>query len=441
MSGIYHLKCGVGREDITPPLGTILYGYAPGRPAKAVGDALTVTAVMLSSDTGEALMLTCTLCAIRADYCDAIREQAALVTGVAPEHITVSATHTHSGPNTSIDSAWGKVDHAYVDTILIPAAVRAASQAAASLRPARLGIGEADCDIGINRRQLLENGAVALGQNPWGPRDPRLTVLSFKGEDGRIIANLVHYCCHGTASGQNPEITRDWSGVMTDMLEEETGAITGFLSGVEGDQGPNLPNGRTTGTYPMALRLGARAGHDAVRAFRGIREWHDAPVRVLNGTVRIPFDPLPSRETAEAELNRLGPLDRLFAEKDYQSVNEHLHWTDVLAEHDAGRPPKTEWTFEQSIVTVGPAAIVPTPFEAFVELGLRLRASSPFGFTLSLCNTNGSLAYLPAATDIERGGYEIWQFTVALRTLYPLPRRADDYWVSENLKLLRGSAQ
>ena len=38
------LLVGAGREDITPDIGAILMGYAPGRPAKSIHDHLHVTA-------------------------------------------------------------------------------------------------------------------------------------------------------------------------------------------------------------------------------------------------------------------------------------------------------------------------------------------------------------------------------------------------------------
>ena len=86
---------------------------------------------------------------------------------------------------------------------------------------------------------------------------------------------------------------------------------------------------------------------------------------------------------------------------------------------------------------MGPAAIIPTPFEAFVEIGLRLRRNSPYQYTLSLCNGNGCIAYLPTLGEIARGGYEIWQFTSGFRTLFQLPENTDDYWVKQNLEILR----
>ncbi len=431
------LKCGAGRAVITPPLGTILYGYAPGRPAKAVGDDLTATAILLSSGGERALLVTCTLASMNPELCARLRDEAGRAAGVPARNVIVCATHTHSGPNTSLRSGWGEVDYDYIESILAPGVVRAAGDAAATLRPALMGVAETESDVGINRRELLEDGSVVLGQNPWGPHDPRLTVVSFRGEDGSSIANFVHYCCHCTASGANPEITRDWAGVMIDMLEEQSGGLTCFLAGVEGDQGPNLPNGKTTGNYAMALRLGARAGADAVRAYRSIKEWSDAPLHILHGDIELPFLPLAPREKAESELERLGSCERLRDEKRFPEINDYIHWKNVLEEYVSGAPPKTAWRFEQDVVAIGPVAILPCPFEAFVEIGLRLRHGSPYQYTLSLCNAHGCYAYLPTRGELERGGYEVWHFLLAMRTTYPLPRNSDDLWVQQNLALLR----
>ena len=77
------------------------------------------------------------------------------------------------------------------------------------------------------------------------------------------------------------------------------------------------------------------------------------------------------------------------------------------------------------------------PFEAFIEIALRIRKDSPYPYTLNLCNTGGSVTYLPTPCDIPRGGYEIRQFLSSFQTTYDLPTNTDDYWVQENLRILR----
>lgn len=434
----HHLQCGAGKADITPPLGTILFGYAPGRPAESVGDGLEAVAILLKSDEDSALLITCTIAILTKQLSAQLREIAAEASGVPADNVTVCCTHTHSGPNTHIKSGWGDIDHGYIENILKPGIREAAKKAAAKLVNVTMGVGEINSDIGMNRRELKENGQITLGQNPWGIRDPKMTVVSFKGEDGNIVANLIHYGCHGTASGNNPQITRDWAGVMTDMLEAETGGITGFYNGYEGDQGPKLPNGKTTGNYQMALQLGGKAGIDAVRAWRSIKEYQDVPLKVLHGTVKIPYDALSTREEAEAQLEQLGSLEQIYAKKEFSKVNEYNHWHSVLAIHDSQQPKQTHFTYEQNITAIGPVAIVPSPFEAFAEIGLRIRAHSPYPYTLNLSNCHGGYAYLPTKNDIPAGGYELWYFLYAIYTTYPLPKNTDDHWVMQNLALLRG---
>lgn len=433
----HNLHCGAGKADITPPIGTILYGYAPGRPAQSVGDGLEAVAILLKSNEGEALLISCTICAINTELAAELRELAGDAAGIASENVTICCTHTHSGPNTSLRSGWGDVDYAYIENILKPGICAAAEQAKASLVSVKVGIGETLSDVGMNRREINEDGSVKLGQNPWGIRDPKMTVISFAADDGKTIANMIHYGCHGTASAANPEITRDFAGVMTDMLEAESGAITGFYNGFEGDQGPRLPNGRTTGNYKLALQLGGRAGIDAVHAWRSIKEYRDAPVKVIHDTIRIPYEPLASREEAEKKLAELGTLEQIYERKEYPKVNDFIHWSKVLDEYKSGEPLKTHFTYEQNITTIGPIAIVPSPFEAFAEIGLRIRAHSPYPYTLNLCNCHGCYAYLPTKNDIPSGGYELWHFLLAMRTTYPLPKNTDDHWVMQNLALLR----
>ena len=67
----------------------------------------------------------------------------------------------------------------------------------------------------------------------------------------------------------------------------------------------------------------------------------------------------------------------------------------------------------------------------------RIRAHSPYPYTLNLSNCHGGYAYLPTKNDIPAGGYELWYFLNAIYTTYPLPKNTDDHWVMENLRLLR----
>jgi neutral ceramidase len=429
------LYIGAGRAVITPPLGTILYGYAPGRSAESVNDDLTITCIAARSENITILLLSATLCLLSDSVSLRIRELVSEATDIPVANVILSATHTHSGPNTVSTSGWGAIDNEYIDKFVKPGAVKAAKDAANSLCPAKLGIGTTQSDVGVNRRQFDRDGNIFLGQCPWGIYDPQMTVLSFKGEDGKIIVNLIHYCAHGTGSGCNPEVTRDWSGPMIDRLEEQTGGMTVFFNGAEGDIAPRVSNGNSAGNLKLALELGGKASIDAVRAWHSITDWSNAMVGVINEDIKLPYDPLPSEETAKAEIERIGDIDKLpVNQHKYELINELQRWNSILAEYSSSKILKTDLVLNQSIVYIGPVAFVPFPFEVFVEITLRIRAFSPYPYTLCLSNTNGSYSYFPSQDQICRGGYEVWMFKCA--NAYKLRDDADNYSVTENLRML-----
>ena len=80
--------------------------------------------------------------------------------------------------------------------------------------------------------------------------------------------------------------------------------------------------------------------------------------------------------------------------------------------------PETE--FEETVIRLGDVAIVAFPYELFSEIGLRIAAASPFPYTLSLSNANGSNGYFVTEDQICRGGYEVSMF------LTRLPQRLAD---------------
>jgi len=253
------LMVGARREIITPPVGAMLMGYAPARAAEAVHDDLAVTAIALARNKTQALLISADVCVIKDPQSTQFRTRVAEATGVPFSNIILAATHTHSGPAMRGTPGGADLDEGYLATIFEPQLVKAAVQATSALRPARMGVATSLSDVGVNRRQIDPSGQVRLGQNPWGCCDPTMTVISFRAMDGTPIANLIHYGAHCTGAGANPEITRDWAGPMVDRLATESGALTVFFNGAEGDCGPRLSNGKTTGVKDIrfALELGA----------------------------------------------------------------------------------------------------------------------------------------------------------------------------------------
>lgn len=434
---------GVGCEVITPPLGTLLYGYVCKRPAASVNDDLTVSAIAFSQGNVSGVMLSADIVSISVSLADKIRDLISREIGVKRENITLSATHTHSGPAIKTANGWGSANEDYIDGLLVPKCVKAAKTAANSMRPAVMGVGVTESKVGINRREIMPDGSVRLGQNPYGVYDPEMTVVSFKGLDGEPIVNLVHYGCHGTACGRGLEITRDWPGVMVDRVAEETGAPTVFFNGAEGDVGPRISNGRTTGDWGVreaedrpygqikyVYELGSVASIDAMRAYNQIKEYREVKLQIVTGELCLPYEAPPSKEEIVKKLDELSRLDSLMGVQ----VREYEKLKTLLKVYESGNKHESELCLEQTLIAFNSTVFVPFKFEMFSEITLRLRTYSPFQNTLSLSNTNGTEGYLPTHDQLVRGGYEIAVFKT--REPYKFVDNTDDVIINENLKLL-----
>jgi neutral ceramidase len=426
------LYAGAAREIITPPVGAFLYGYRPDVVSTSVNDDLTVTVIALKYGGVSAALISATVCLIETEIADRIRREVGEAAGIPAENVILSSTHTHSGPRTAGSTGWGDIDMPYCDSIFIPNTVKAAKKAFASLIPSVFGVSSGSSRVGINRRQTSVDGNVSLGQNPWGQYDPRMTVISFKGKDGTPIANMVHYGAHCTAAGMNYEISRDWAGIMVDTLDRESGAPTAFFNGAEGDVGPRLSNGRTTGDLRYVNEIGQVAARDAVQLFRQIKDYRSAPLSAAAGTLKLPYGPIMPPEQAKREYAAFGGK----VPPHNAELMRYRTLEGIIEAHESGREAPEALLLPQTVLALGPIAIVPFAFEFFSEISLRMREHSPFAHTLCFGCTNGSNGYLPSEDQLCRGGYEVLVFR--LGHVYCLADNTDTNIIKENLRLMSG---
>nr|MBQ4320539.1 neutral/alkaline non-lysosomal ceramidase N-terminal domain-containing protein [Clostridia bacterium] len=383
-------KC---KRRITPPLGTPLYGYPnyEQRKAASVHDDLYVNVAAFGYDKPSALLIGMDICAVREALVNRITSLINETVGISKDSIMIAAIHTHSGPCVTSTAGWGVSNDSYIDDILIPATLEAVTEAVNNFEPALLGVGTTHSNVGINRRQILPDGKVALGQNPYGCYDPEMTVLKFVSPDKKPLLNIVHYGAHPTSASSGLEITRDWPGIMVDRLETESGAMSFFINGAEGDVGPRLSNGRTTGVNPITKKpdfsyvceVGGMAAIDAARAYNSIKEYHEVDFKTISGTLKIPYCEFPPREKIESELNRLESITRVSLD-----IIKYEILKKQLAILDSGEEPKTCCELAQVLFAFNSTVIVPFQFEVFSEITVRLRQYSPFAHTLCTCNTN-----------------------------------------------------
>lgn len=453
------LRAGAGRAVITPPLGIAHAGWGAQTHQRAEGVDLDLraTALVLAQGDVQAAVLDVDFCVIGRPLADRIREATAALTGIPVAHVRLSYSHTHSGP--LLGPGWmtegEELIPAYVESL--PGRIASAAwEAQRSLRPARVAAGTGSADIAVNRRLKLPGGRVVCGRNHDGFVDREVKVLRIDDEAGRPIAIVVNYACHPTIMGPpNRLITPDYPGVVRRVVEQATGATCLFLQGAAGNVHARVD---FVGDPAVYHRLGAILGHEAAKVALGLdpvprRErlvrvlesgaplgiYADEPAGEPDGTLRVASRPValavkayPPAAGVEAEARRLAArLAETRGHGGEEEVREAVglaRRAGMLAQKARQYEGRTEIVAELHGIRVGPAALVGFPGEPFAEIGVRVKAGSPFAHTFFSGYANDYLGYLPTSEAYPDAGYEV--------DTSPFLPGGDERLIKESLALL-----
>jgi hypothetical protein len=461
------LYAGVARTDITPPLGIAHAGWGAQSHQRATGVDLPLwaTALALNDGTQTVVIVDVDLVYIWDNEAPAVMQAVAGLTGLPQSHIRVSYTHTHSGPiNGANWSTWIKEGSEMVpayDAMLQHQIAGVAHAAIARMQPARVAAGAGQSHIGVNRRfQRPEDGVVVVGRNWDGPFDPEVKVVRIDTSDGQPLAALVNYACHPITVGPDSTlITPDYPGVVKRVVEQNTGATCLFLQGAAGNVGPIRGVARN-GQHEYR-RLGAILGSEASRVwwelltgpsqqrYAGTLEsgaplaiYVDEPQPEADTTLRVATRPLrlplkQMRPPAELEAEFAGYNARLNQLRTTGGAEADLLELTMLAKRAGMRADlarrsegQTHRTFDLQVFTIGDSiALVAMPGEPFAEIGMAIKAGSPFPNTLFSGYSNIGWAYIPMPDAYPLGGYEV--------EITPFSPDAAGQIVDESLALLR----
>lgn len=261
------LRAGVGKADITPPIGTPLGGYEDrkGRPSTGVHDPIMAKALVLDDGTTRIAILTTDLVGTNPKMVRKLAEE----TGFPQDHLLVCASHTHSGPGAYGEGVFANIAlGAYQPKVFdeIEAGMaRALKQALGALQPARLAIGESELPTFMRNRRKARI------------KDPALWLMRVDTADGKPLAALVNLTAHGTVLDEhNMEFSGDWMGTTQAVMEKEVpGLLALYSNGAEGDISPNTPADSSNFAGAAAHgEIGAKAALELYRALKPEREAH-----------------------------------------------------------------------------------------------------------------------------------------------------------------------
>lgn len=394
------LLAGTAAIDVTPPLGIKLAGFASrDHGAEALHDPLYSKALVLDDGHTRLCLITNDLIAFRAELVDLIRGHIHEATGILPENILLSCSHTHSGPQVGDD------DFRFV---LAKQVAGAARVAAANLRPARLGSARGPVQVGINRREMRD-GQMVLGRNPDGPVAPWVDVVRVDDEAGNPLSILFAHSCHPvTRASDSYFISADYPGQAQALVQlVHPGAVAMFAQGCSG----NINSEPVGGSFEDVRRLGTMLAGEVLKVRELAQTTDDLRLAVAHEMVHLPCQEIPDLDQIDAELasceEQLAAYEA--AGNTYQ-VNMQRAFRDTWAKlrdlklRGEELPP---YDFPLHGFAFGDIAILGLPGEVFVEYQLHAEAVSPFRQTLTLGCTNAVGTYVPTAAALDQGGYEV----------------------------------
>lgn len=269
------LRAGVARVEITPTEFLPMFGYANRKcgPANGTHDPLYAKALVLATGDTRLAIVTLDLGSIVSEH---VKERVASELGIPV--LLLSASHTHSGPR-FLPLADGSGGPSPYRPELEDKIFTAVKQAAGSLFPARLGVGQGSLQLGYNRLLVRDDGrARAVFDNleriPYGPVDPDFSLLRVEDAGGATRALLVHYACHAVVLGPTScKYSADWPGVMMAKVEAAMpGAQCMFVQGGAGDINPLFlgRTGKEDEDFATMQKMGELMGAQVLRAAQDI---------------------------------------------------------------------------------------------------------------------------------------------------------------------------
>ncbi|GII66146.1 hypothetical protein Skr01_62310 [Sphaerisporangium krabiense] len=402
------MRAGHGRSPLPVPPGTPLGGYA-ARTGVSTGvlDELEVAAVTVETGGTRLVWVVADLPFVNVDLADRVRRAVRdAIPGVRPEDVWVSATHTHSGPDSSCPAEPSRTPDRWLEDV--PAAAVAAARAAVAT--------ERESLLSVRRGRLAGVGGQRSGARPR--RTVPIDVLSFEAPDGGTRGLIVVAPVHPTVLGaDNLLVSADLTGAARRALAAHPALARDgarpwavVATGAAGDVSTR-PH-RHAQTPRECDRLGALVADRVVRA---LREPARAVVPIgAPAEARLEHVPVPPRpRDAPALAGRLEEELRR-VERRGDPVATRTAWTALQAARLAadGPPPPERPSCAVSVIRLGTVALVALGGEPYLDLAARLEESVG-GTTVLVGYTNGYLGYLPVRAAYRRPVYEVLRSPVA----------------------------
>lgn len=420
------LKAGAAVIDVTPvTFPVFVNGGMTSRTADKVLTKLHARAIVVDEGGERLAIVVVDSCMMPRPLLDEAKQLASQRTKIRPDHMLISATHTHTAP-ASMGCLGTDADPTYVPYLREKLA-EAIATAEANLEPAKVGWAVKNAaDFTALRRWIIRPDRVIndpfgnptvranmhAGAN-WdnvtgesGPEDPDLSLISFQSPTGRPIALLANFSMHYFSGVE--ALHPDYFGIFCEGLQAKLGKtiaaghppFVGIMShGCSGDiwrrdyTKPAPPKGQepTITSYTQGLLDIALAAYDS------IQYGSTADIAMAEKRMELKYR-VPDKQRLEWAQRVVATLgDRL------PKTTEEVYAREQLILHER---QSTEIVVQA--IRIGDIAIASTPNETYALTGLKLKLQSPLPQTMVIELANGGDGYIPPPEQHLLGGYNTW---------------------------------
>lgn len=419
------LRAGAAALDITPlewPVQVIgNFGLTLSSQAH---DPLMARAVVFDDGKGPVAIVVIDSCFVKRPVLDAAKRMAQERTGIPADRMLMSATHMHSGPPAYPLQPTDKEGR--YTAYLTRQIAEAVTLAHARLEPAEVGWAVREIPEELNnRRWFLKEGTMSMNPfggkddkvrmnpgagspdlvKPAGPIDPQFWIVSVRSTSGQPIALLGNYSLHYVGGVPGPELSADYFGEFARTMEQKLAPgnpkfVAMLSNGTSGDvNNTNFVTPRPRkAPYERIREVAGRLASEAETALKTVTYQRDVPLGAAQRELPLRYrKPTPEeldrarRFVDEPDESKLPPRAKPYAERAIR-LHNGPDYADVLLQ----------------VLRIGNLGIAAIPCEVFTQIGLDIKARSPFKPTFTIELANGHYGYLPTPEQHLLGGYETW---------------------------------
>ena len=411
-------RVGTAEIEITPPIGYRMSGYFYERLNEGIKDPLKAKAIVFSQGNSTGAIIVCDIIGIFLEVSIPARKLIEENLSIPASHISIAATHAHTGPlysgsmrnqfHSEAIARDGSDPHEKIDypKFLIKQIVEVTKQAKNNLQQVNISAGFGfENRIAFNRRFVMKSGKVRtwIGINHpdvvrvAGPIDTEIGLVQFTSVKNKQPVSLISsYALHLDTVG-GTKFSADFPYYLSKSLKEKFGEQFTSLFGAGTCGDINHVNTKTK-KRNKTNEIGNYLTESVLKALPDLKPASKPSLKIKSAIVNAGKQQYTEAEITEAKTitPRINDSKIPFNKrvKSYSIVN--------LQENKNSTLP-----FEVHVFQISKdVAIVTLPGEVFVELGMQIKQESPFKTTLVIELANEAPGYIPTKKAFAEGSYE-----------------------------------